>query len=572
MLEYTVSYKNPNQKFIDIELIIRSCQTKLTLQLPAWRPGRYELQNYARNLLKFTAFDQTTGKALRWQKTTRENWEIIPEGAGDVVVRYSYYANQMDAGGCWLDEEQLYINFINCLMYPMGKEQEPCAVILKLADNYQIATGLKHIENKLTAPDFFRLADSPTIASAHLQHNSYTCMGTTFHLWILGEVEPDWNKIIGDFEKYTKEQITTMGDFPEENYHFLYQILPYKHHHGVEHRNSTIITLGPAESFHSDHFYTEFLSISSHELFHTWNIARIRPVEMMPYDLTKENYFRTGFVAEGITTYYGEYFLARAGVFTQDQYFHELNGQIKKHFENFGNYNLSLADSSFDLWVDGYVQGIPNRKVSIYTKGAIAALILDLELRKATGNKGFLDTVMKTLWNDFGKKDIGYSLEDFQKIVEAVGQASFESFFEECILGTTDLKERIQSALNYIGCELQITDSKTVSEKFFGFKAVHKEGRVTVEQIEPGSPADFSLSKDDEIVAVNRQKVTSHNLNDLLSGKTSAEIALFRKHKLLTIALSSGEDKFFKNYRIIKNSQANQKQKENFQLWLNQPF
>ena len=133
------------------------------------------------------------------------------------------------------------------------------------------------------------------------------------------------------------------GGFPVADYHFLNQILPYKHYHGVEHTNSTVITLGPAELLMTEGLYKELLGVSSHELFHTWNIKSIRPAELLPYDYTQEKYFRTCYIAEGITTYYGEYLLARSGVRTAEQYFQELNTVLRKHYDDDGRYNLSLS-------------------------------------------------------------------------------------------------------------------------------------------------------------------------------------------------------------------------------------
>jgi predicted metalloprotease with PDZ domain len=133
-----------------------------------------------------------------------------------------------------------------------------------------------------------------------------------------------------------------------------------------------MIVLGPDDE--GEGLYADLLGVSSHELFHAWNIIRIRPKEMLPYDFTKENYFRTCFVAEGCTTYYGDLFLKRAGVFNDETYIKELQVYMKRHFENSAHATQSLTDSSFDLWLDGYEKGIPNRKVSVYHKGALVGI------------------------------------------------------------------------------------------------------------------------------------------------------------------------------------------------------
>jgi predicted metalloprotease with PDZ domain len=186
----------------------------------------------------------------------------------------------------------------------------------------------------------------------------------------------------------------------------------------VEHTNSTVIALGPSYGVMNNKGYEDLLGVSSHELFHAWNIKTIRPVEMMPYDYSRENYSRLGYVAEGVTTYYGDVMLLRSGVFTEEQYLKTFNELLEKHFNNFGRLNLSVADSSFDTWLDGYKQGVPGRKASIYTEGALCAFMLDIIIRKNSNNKRSLDDLMRLLYEEFGKKQRGYSEGEYKSAAE----------------------------------------------------------------------------------------------------------------------------------------------------------
>ncbi|MFN3404450.1 MAG: M61 family metallopeptidase [Cytophagaceae bacterium] len=565
-MHYQISIQNPHLQIIEIELTLKNISsTQLTLQLPAWRPGRYELQNYSKNILKIQAY-ALNGKNLMIEKICREQWNIETIGNSEIIIRYSYYCAQMDAGGCWVDNDQLYLNFICCLLYVPERIQEKCTTELKIPESWSVACGLDNIKNTLEAQNFYQLVDSPLIASRHLHHESYIIDRKKFHIWINGNITPDWDKLINDFQKFTKAQIDAMGDFPEENYHFLFQILPFKHYHGVEHRNSTVVTLGPAEQFYTD-LYKEFVGISSHELFHAWNIVKIRPVEMMPYDFSKENYFRSGFVAEGVTTYYGDYFLLRSGVFSEEEYFHELNMVLKRHFENFGDSNLSVADSSFDLWVDGYVQGIPNRKVSIYVKGSILALLLDLEIRRATRNKKSLDDVMRILYFDYGKRSKGYSIADYKKIAEHVSGQNLDAYFNDFVYGTKPLTGKLDAALKYIGCNLQNYNSPSLSESLFGFRTITKEARTYVELIAPGSPAESQLRKDDELISLNNIRI-NNNINQLIENNTVCEISFFRNNILHKCTLQGSEKRFFIQYKVEKNKAPDEASKENYMKWL----
>ena len=150
--------------------------------------------------------------------------------------------------------------------------------------------------------------------------------------------------------------------------------------------------------------YEDLLGVCSHELYHTWNIKAIRPKEMFPYDYTKENYFRTGFVAEGVTTYMGDLMLYKSAVFNWKEFVKTQNQNLERHLMNYGRFNLSVADSGFDNWLDGYKLGAPNRKVSIYPDGALCMLMIDLEIIKNTDGKASLNSVMKELYDDYALK------------------------------------------------------------------------------------------------------------------------------------------------------------------------
>lgn len=569
MIDYRISYQHPHQQFIDIELTLRNLQqSTIYLQLPTWRPGRYEIGNFAKNIQQFNIED-IEGNTLPFQKITKDRWEVHTAGHAEIKVKYNYYAGVIDAGSSWLDHNQLYINFVNCMLYVEGRMDEKHRITLDVPENYQMACGLKKIDRHvLEAPSFYHLAESPMVASASLTHWSYQVQDHTFHLWIQGVCRLNQDETLRHFAAFTEEQIRMMGDFPCKEYHFIYHFLPYRAYHGVEHFNSTVITLGPAEQILEDtKTYEDLLGISSHELFHTWNIIRIRPAEMMPYDYTKENYFPTGFVAEGITTYYGDLFLARSGVITKNEYFLELNKLFKRHFENFGRFNHSLVDSSHDLWLDGYSTGIPNRKVSIYVKGALVSLILDLELRRITGNEQSLDTFMRYLWDHFGKQSKGYTMQDLQNLVAELSGNQMPNYFDDFVYGKVPLEDKINELLQTVGCYLKEQRSAFISERKFGFRTVLKDSKLVISSVEPGSVAAEKLRLEDEIVAVNGRRVME-SIDELLATQEEVELAIFRNHYLHHIQLVSDGRSFFKQYTIEQKTDASTKERENFFQWL----
>jgi predicted metalloprotease with PDZ domain len=456
-MHYLISSPHPESRFLEIQYTIEAIHSDtIEVQLPAWRPGRYELQNFAKNIRTFAATDDK-GNSISFQKITKDRWRLYTAGRKSLVITYTYYANQQNAGSSYVDPALVYLNFINFCLYTEGRIHEACRVTLNIPKNFSIACGLSEISHhRFQADDFYHLVDSPLLASANLQHLHFQSHGIPFHIWFQGVTHFDNEKLVRDFKAFTDLQIETMGSFPEKDYHFLNLILPTAFYHGVEHRNSTMIVLGPHDE--GENLYTDLLGVSAHELFHAWNVVRIRPKELLPYDLTRENYFTTCFVAEGCTTYYGDLFLRRSGVFDDAAYLKELHVYMKRHFEQAGNASLSLTESSFDLWLDGYEAGIPQRKVSVYQKGALAALILDLYLRRISDHQRSLDTVMRLMWERFGIPLIGYTYEDYVSVVEEVAEHPLPWYWDECINGIVPLVARLNEALAFVGLEMSQED------------------------------------------------------------------------------------------------------------------
>lgn len=464
---YKISAPKPNTHFLEIEFCLKNLhQDTIEVQLPTWRPGRYELQNFAKNIQSFQVFDENK-RVLAFKKIKKDRWLIDTKKVSALYIRYNYYADKQDAGNSFVDENMLYINPVNCCIYVEDYINQKCELDLQIPENWQITTGanIKSRTKNNTFfgfSDFYHLSDCPIVASLHVQHDFYYINQTKFNLWFLGDMALDMNRIKNDFEKFTAAQIKVFGAFPEPDYHFMTWILPTPFYHGVEHRNSTMMVLGPnTQPF--DDFYIDLLGLASHELFHAWNICKIRPKELMPYDFTQENYFETCYVAEGITTYYGDEILRRSGVFSESQYRQELEVCLKRHFENADSAFQSLTESSFDLWLDGYSASIPNRKVSVYHKGAIAAMILDDIIQTNTNGEKNLDDVMRLLWERFGKPFIGYSQQDYQAIATEVAGCDLSTYFEKCIAGNESLFEDMNAVLAKQGLKMILNESKILT-------------------------------------------------------------------------------------------------------------
>lgn len=567
-MNYHLSVHNPLRQFLTISFAINVAKEEnIQLQLPSWRPGRYELGNFAKNIRDFSVIDQN-GHPVRFSKKTKDLWEIDTSNQDSIQVTYNYYANHIDGGSTYVDEEQWYLNFINCLMYQPDKLEAPCTVTLDIADDWQIACGLAKDGKQLTSPNFYQLVDSPAIISGNMQHFQYSVEGHAFHLWFQGEVVLDEQKIIDDFEQFTRMQIDVMGEFPTEDYHFLFQFVPYKAYHGVEHFNSTCIVLGPGSQLASEDLYDNFLGVSSHELFHTWNIIRIRPTEMFPYNFSQENYFRTGYVAEGVTTYYGDLFLVRSQTKPLNWYLEELNKLFKRHFENYGRFNYSVAESSFDLWLDGYEMGIPDRKVSIYVKGAIITLMMDLMIRIRHESEKSFDDVMLELWKHY-KEGNGFSEAQYQTFVEKVLGDQAEDYFDEFVNGKAPVEEKLKSLLEAFGLTLTPKYATPAYENNFGYKASNKGEAFSITKIAPESPAEKNLMLGDEVFFVNGNKIYE-SLGDLIATETSLELDIIRNGKHRKVSLTADDGHYFMSYEVAISNNATEQQINRRKAWLGQ--
>ncbi|MSQ79127.1 MAG: M61 family peptidase [Flavobacteriaceae bacterium] len=546
MISYTLKVPHPHSHVVEISLQIDGLiELETEICLPLWRPGRYQLQDYPKNILAFEVFD-SIGNQIAFAKKSKGSWVVQTPKDGILNVKYSYYANQLDAGASYVDSNQIYINPCNCFLYVQGQLDKPLCLDIIIPENYAVATNLpKNGDQKYFANDYHEIVDSPFLASPEMQHGQFELGKSLIHIWIQGVFECDMDELLAKTKKYCSYQLEFFGDLPSKDYHFIYQMLPLTFHHGVEHCDSTVIALGPDKDFDRKAFYNEWMGVSCHEFFHLWNVKRIRPADMSPYDYSCENYSTLGWVYEGVTTYYGDLICLRTGVVDFEGWATVFNKHLNKHFENAGRYNLSVAASSFDTWLDGYLVGVPNRKVNIYTEGMLAALVLDSHIRQKTNHAMSLDDLMRSLYDDFYKKGKGYTEKDYQSIAENLCGESLQWYFDEVINGCGHIERYLPDALEFLGLELEIFPSEDAVARRFGLK--EKLNAVT---IWPGSPAD--------IAGIDH----NHQLESFNENTGKAVLSYFGKME--TRMLKHDSHDYFNLY-AVKKSERNQ---ESFEKWL----
>jgi predicted metalloprotease with PDZ domain len=507
-MNFHLSIPKPNEQYLHIECSFAVNQEQIQIYLPSWRPGRYELANFAKNIRGLKVFNEDN-QLVPFSKSSKDSWMVNAGKSNYLKIKYQYYSNELNAGSTCVSENILYVNPVNCFIYTKEHLESSIEIDLNIPESWQIATSLSISDKILTASSFDALFDAPFICSNSLSKNSYTVQGIVFNIWFNDHLDIPWEKLIYDFERFTSKQIEDFGEFPSKEFHFLIHTPPFKAYHGVEHLNSTVIALGPSYDVFKG-LYSELLGVSSHELYHVWNVKSIRPKAMRPYDFRNENYSKLGYIYEGITTYMGDLYLLKSGVFTIKEYLKELQVQFQRHFDNPARFYTSVGASSYDTWLDGYIQGAPGRKVSIYVEGCLIAFVTDYLIRKNTQNKYGIEEVMRRLYYNTEVSKEGYDEKDYQHLLESISGVSFESFFENYINGTHSYEPILQDALAYFGLEMNLKNAPLISENSLGIKLKPIRSKYIIHSFSPGSPADMcGLRAGDEIIAVNDIKLDS---------------------------------------------------------------
>ncbi|HEY5610953.1 MAG TPA: hypothetical protein VIL97_07090 [Thermoanaerobaculia bacterium] len=507
-VHYTLRWDDPNQHLYDVSIRFRAPKRETVLRLPAWRPGRYLIQNYAANVRQWSAADSRR-KPLRIEKRDKTTW-IVRASAGErVVVSYRFYAGVLDAGSSFLDESEAYFNGSNLLMMVEPLRGERTTLAFEHPEEWTVETQLPRKSDGLFhARDYDHLIDSPAIASPSLVRHSFRESGTEIILAFQNAEGIDTKRFVKPVRKIVRAHARLFGGIPTPRYAFLYHLGSLWH--GVEHEDSCSIILRRADLLgarEGSEGFDHFLGITSHELFHLWNVKRIVPAAFAPYDYSRETYTRLLWVMEGVTSYYGGRMILRSGVWSTDRYLEHLAREITTLETSPGREFLSVAQASFDAWLQEPAQmhDKANAWISFYNKGEIVGALLDLAIRRATRGKKSLDDVMRLLWERYGKRSKGLEEEAFERAVERV--ASVGDFFGRYVSGTEPLP--YEELFGSVG--VRFVRKRASAERIsFGWALKKSEGKLLVETVPAASPARLGGAlPNDELIAIGGHRVTS---------------------------------------------------------------
>jgi len=471
---------------------------RLEVLLPAWRPGRYEILDMVGGVRDVRASDPH-GESLSIKKTAKATWVIAPNGADVVHLGYRIYANSIGDRTRHADSTHAFLSGCSVFMYSPSMRNAPVRVHIDHApEGWEVATGLRTLGNgDLFAANYDVLVDSPLEIGLHDRYE-FRVADTDYEIviWPPG-IELDSGRLERDFTKIIEAQAAVFGEVPCSRYVFLTHVGVGGG--GTEHLNSTIMQTSASAleaSFSNDDPYKGFLGLVAHEFFHTWNVKQLRPAGLHPYDYERENYTDLLWVAEGGTSYYGRLSLVRAGLMKEKSYIDSIGRAVNSERTLPGARVQSLAASSFDAWTKFNKRSADdvNSEVSFYSKGALACLLLDLEVRRRTENRASLDTVMRDMYERFPLGGPGYTTDDLVATLDRHSSSSFRRFFDDCIEGTQALD--LEAALMTAGLELW-------------FKPGEKPGEKPDEEpeAEAGGEAE-SVSEEDTKSPSSSQKVT----------------------------------------------------------------
>jgi predicted metalloprotease with PDZ domain len=532
---FTVSMPQPSTHILHVTF--RGSGLKGEIQdfkMPVWSPGFYGVGDYSRNVSNFRAED-TAKHSLPWEKVTKDTWRVAAGGAPTIELSYDVYGATSFAANTYLGEDRAYLSPSGVFLYLPQMTQHPVTVTIQLPPSWrQISTGLEPVSNKSNtfyAPNFDVLFDSP-ILMGNQEYLRFDVKGVPHFVAIENLSETvDRKKMIADLQKMVTAATQLIGDVPYKHYTFL---MMGRGNGGIEHLNSASIQFD-GKSLDTPAGYLRWLSYVCHEYFHNFNVKRIRPIALGPFNYDMENLTHMLWVSEGLSVYYENLVLVRAGLMTRDQYLDEMKRAIASFDNSPGHHYQSATESSWNTWNAGSgVGGDRNTSISYYDNGAMLGAMLDLKIRSESNNRKSLDDVMRALYKKYYlQKRRGFTDAEFRQECEnAAGgnlaevfsyagsttDVDYAKYFQLAGLTLSSKTDDAPGAYLGVNTHLQeaLPNAAAGGGPFAGRGA--PEMLLIITSVTPGSPAETAgLKSGDQIVEVEGAKATPKAINDLLT-------------------------------------------------------
>jgi len=516
-IRYTLSFPAPHTHYVEVRAELPSAgRDRIDLMMAVWTPGSYLIREYARHVENIAA-SGSSGAALPIHKSAKNRWTIATQGADDVVVTYRVYGREMSVRTNWIESGFALINGAPTFLTLTESTARPHEVMLLLPPAWSRSiTALPAVAGAphcYCAATYDVLVDSPILAGNPAVYE-FEIDGKVHRLVDEGEAGMfNGARASRDLEAIALEHHRFWGTIPYESYVCINMITESSG--GLEHASSAVLTTSRWAT-RTRRAYVGWLELASHEFFHVWNGKRLRPIELGPFDYERETHTRSLWVVEGITDYYGDLLLHRAGATTRDELLGSLSDKIDALQTTAGRRVQSLTNASFDAWIKHYRpdENSPNTSMSYYIKGAVVAFLLDMKIRRLTRGARSLDHVMRAAFAKYSGAR-GYEQGEFRALVETIAGTSLESFWASALDGTAELD--LPEALDVVGLRFKTPEplmGRQPGRATLGAVTRNDNGRLLVTQVRRGTAAyEAGLNVDDEIVAIDEFRVRADQLD-----------------------------------------------------------
>lgn len=504
-INFEVSFKEPQAHYAEVEMNMSGIATKgyVDLKMPVWTPGSYLVREFAKSVESFGA--SANGKAIKVEKVSKNTWRVFNAKANAIKVNYRVYAFEISVRTAFIDASHAFLSSANIFMYPAGMIKTPSTVKIVPFGNWdKVSTGLEPVAGQkftYTAADFDILFDSP-IEVGNQDVFEFNAAGVRHEVAMYGGGNYDKERLKVDMAKIVEQATAVYGENPNKHYTFIV------HNYmqgggGLEHLNSTV--LGASRNgYGTPRGYNGFLGLVAHEYHHLWNVKRLRPIALGPFDYDNENYTTNLWVAEGFTSYYENKFMLRAGFVQPDGFVSGLAGAVGTVMNTPGAKIMSASASSFDAWINGAYRPNENSRntfISYYSKGEVIGLLMDLEIANATKGAKSLDDVMKAMYLQCKLLKRGYTDAEFKAMVEKISGMNFTNFWAKYVNGTDEIE--FAKYFGYAGIDI-VNENEGKSIPYFGATTSRATGKVIVTGVARGSGAwNGGVNVNDEIVAID---------------------------------------------------------------------
>jgi predicted metalloprotease with PDZ domain len=575
-VDYRLRMPEPWTHLFEVELSLPSPEEhmdSIDLVLPVWRAGRYVIFDFAGGVVRFEACD-AHGSPLRWTKVDKTTWRIRRgKSAGRITARYQVYANEFELRTRGLNEEHGYVDGKAILMYAPEFRSRPTRLTIEPYGTWHVTTAHRRetgSETTFLAADYDRLVDDPVEIGTQTDI-SFEVDGIPHLMCFSRPLRCDTERLVADVTRIVRMNRAFWGDLPYDRYVFIFHVAPGAGG-GTEHMNSSVMGVEP-RPFGAREPCSSLLGLISHEFFHTWNVKRLRPKGMDPYDWTKETYFRELWIVEGATSYMHNLLRVREGLTSVESHLEGVAAAAKEERSRPGNRVQSLTECSFDTWIKasrGREQAV-NFETNYYARGAQVCLIMDLELRRLSENRTGFGDLLRLLYRRFPLGSGGYTVEDVQAAAVELGGKSMVGFFEAYVYGTDPLPW--ERALESAG--LILTPRDSVQRPWFGLETRMEGSRLVVRQVIAGSPAyRAGITIGDELIAMDGHRMRSETLPLVTEGVAmgaTVELVLLRDDLLRSISVTLDQPAP-QAYVVRRAEHPTPAQRETFESWVGVPW